>query len=102
MRSSCSRHTGVTADFEDFSALSIGDWVGATGRVVRTRKGELSVLVRDWELLAEALRVSVTSGTASPTSRRAAPARGRPVGNERTRELLGVRSEVVSPLRRRL
>jgi len=45
-----------TSRFEQFSALSLGDWVGATGRVVRTKKGELSVLVRDWVLLAEARR----------------------------------------------
>src|SRR5580704_3914798 len=46
----------VTADFDVFSKLSQGDWVGARGPVMRTRKGELSVQVRDWALLAEARR----------------------------------------------
>jgi lysyl-tRNA synthetase class 2 len=46
----------VTADFEAFSKLSLGDWVGATGEVVRTKRGELSVKVADWVLLAEARR----------------------------------------------
>ena len=36
--------------------LNLGDWIGATGEVVRTRRGELSVLVREWTLLAEARR----------------------------------------------
>ena len=45
-----------TQRFEDFSALSLGDWVGARGDVVRTRRGELSVKVADWVLLAEARR----------------------------------------------
>ena len=47
---------GWTEDFERFSRLSLGDWVGAGGEVVKTRKGELSVKVRSWALLAEARR----------------------------------------------
>ena len=46
----------VTPDYDDFCALSIGDWLGATGEVMRTRRGELSVKVEDWHLLAEARR----------------------------------------------
>src|ERR1700683_2742781 len=46
----------LTKDFDLFSKLSQGDWVGASGKVMRTRKGELSVQVRDWVLLAEARR----------------------------------------------
>jgi len=42
-----------TADFERFGKLRIGDWVGATGEAMRTRRGELSVKVADWVLLAE-------------------------------------------------
>jgi lysyl-tRNA synthetase class 2 len=45
-----------TADFEGFTHLGLGDWIGATGQVVRTRTGELSVKVGDWTLLAEARR----------------------------------------------
>jgi len=47
---------GVTADYAAFVRLKLGDWVGATGEVVRTRRGELSVKVSDWVLLAEARR----------------------------------------------
>jgi len=46
----------VTEDFDDFAKLSLGDWVGARGKVVKTRKGELSVQVQSWVLLAEARR----------------------------------------------
>ena len=46
----------VTPDYDCFCGLSIGDWVGATGEVMKTRRGELSVKVEDWRLLAEARR----------------------------------------------
>lgn len=43
----------TTPAFEEFSALSLGDWLGVTGEVMTTRKGELSVRVDGWQLLAE-------------------------------------------------
>ena len=46
----------VADDFEGFAKLSLGDWVGATGEVVKTKRGELSVKVKSWVLLAEARR----------------------------------------------
>jgi lysyl-tRNA synthetase class 2 len=39
-----------------FDRLDLGDWVGVEGTVMTTRKGELSVKVRDFQLLAKALR----------------------------------------------
>ncbi len=45
--------SAVTEDFEGFGRLSVGDWVGAEGEVVATRRGELSVKVDRWVLLAE-------------------------------------------------
>jgi lysyl-tRNA synthetase, class II len=47
---------GWTPRFEEFARLSVGDWVGATGEVVATKRGELSVKVTGWELLAESQR----------------------------------------------
>jgi lysyl-tRNA synthetase class 2 len=44
----------VTDNFDDFAKLHLGDWIGATGEVVKTRKGELSVKVSGWTLLAAA------------------------------------------------
>jgi lysyl-tRNA synthetase, class II len=41
------------AEFDD---LDLGDWVGADGTVMKTKKGELSVKVTAFELLAKALR----------------------------------------------
>lgn len=46
----------VTPDYEAFCALSLGDWIGVTGEVMATKRGELSVKVTDWVLLAEAER----------------------------------------------
>ena len=45
-----------TDDFDAFKKLSLGDWVGATGEVVKTKRGELSVKVTSWSVLAEARR----------------------------------------------
>ncbi|HEY8524162.1 MAG TPA: lysine--tRNA ligase [Acidimicrobiales bacterium] len=45
-----------TSEFEQFSKLNLGDWVVASGEVLRSRKGELSVQVAEWQLLAEARR----------------------------------------------
>ncbi len=44
----------VTPDFEDFCDLNLGDWIGVSGEVMKTRKGELSVKVESWTLLAAA------------------------------------------------
>ncbi|CAN5807148.1 lysine--tRNA ligase [soil metagenome] len=46
----------ITPRFDDFAALSIGDWIGVTGEVMTTRRGELSVRVDAWELLAATRR----------------------------------------------
>jgi lysyl-tRNA synthetase class 2 len=45
-----------TDDFDGFVHLSLGDWIGATGEVVTTRTGELSVKVASWVVLAKARR----------------------------------------------
>src|SRR5207253_1787390 len=41
---------------EAFDLLDLGDWIGVTGTVMKTRKGELSVKVTGFTLLAKALR----------------------------------------------
>jgi lysyl-tRNA synthetase class 2 len=40
----------------EFDLLDLGDWVGAEGTVMTTKRGELSVKVERFELLAKALR----------------------------------------------
>lgn len=46
----------TTPRFDEFTSLSLGDWLGVTGTVMKTRRGELSVAVDDWCVLAEARR----------------------------------------------
>ena len=45
-----------TPDFDQFCDLNLGDWIGVKGVVMTTRRGELSVRVDSWTLLAEARR----------------------------------------------
>ncbi|HSL56284.1 MAG TPA: lysine--tRNA ligase [Acidimicrobiales bacterium] len=45
-----------TPDFAGFGDLRLGDWIGVRGIVMVTRRGELSVRVDEWVLLAEARR----------------------------------------------
>ena len=93
----------ATPRFEEFSGLSLGDWIGVTGEVMTTRRGELSVRVDDWVLLAEARRhfPDKWHGLADPDTRY----RQRYVDlwvTEESRNTLLLRSRVISLLRRRL
>jgi lysyl-tRNA synthetase class 2 len=45
-----------TPDFVGFTGLHLGDWIGVTGEVLKTRRGELSIRVDSWVRLAEARR----------------------------------------------
>ena len=92
-----------TPRFEEFTKRNLGDWVGVTGEVVRTRRGELSVKVGEWVLLAEARRSfgDKWHGVSDVETRY----RQREVdlwANERARQLLQLRSDVVRHMRRRL
>jgi lysyl-tRNA synthetase, class II len=93
----------LTARFDEFIRLNLGDWIGARGEVVRTRRGELSVKVADWELLAQARRNfgDKWHGVSDVETRY----RQREVdlwANERSRQLLALRSNVVRAIRERL
>jgi lysyl-tRNA synthetase class 2 len=48
--------SATTPRFDDLAASSIGDWIGVRGEVMTTRRGELSVRVDSWELLAATRR----------------------------------------------
>ncbi len=41
---------------EDFRSLDMGDWIGASGEVITTRRGELSVRIDTVQVLAKSLR----------------------------------------------
>ena len=42
--------------FADLDLLDLGDWLGVTGPLFRTRTGEVTVRVDRWELLSKSLR----------------------------------------------
>jgi len=92
-----------TERFDEFTRLRLGDWVGSRGEVVRTRRGELSVKVRHFDLLAEARRSfgDKWRGVSDVETR----FRQREVdlwANERSRHVLLLRSRLVQRLRERL
>jgi lysyl-tRNA synthetase class 2 len=91
----------TTPRFEEFCHLAIGDWIGATGEIVTTRRGELSVAVSDWIRLAHARRPFPDRwhGLADPDTRY----RQRYVDlwvSEEARRTFRLRSRVVSFVRR--
>ena len=93
----------LTPNFDEFCRLSLGDWIGAGGEVVSTRRGELSVKVASWELLAHARRGfgDKWHGVNDPDIRY----RQRELdlwANEGVRDLFLLRSRVVASIRRRL
>ncbi len=45
-----------TPGFGEFCDLNLGDWIGVRGEVMTTRRGEVSVRVDDWTLLAPTRR----------------------------------------------
>ena len=93
----------LTPDFEEFCRLSLGDWIGVTGEVVRTQRGELSIKVASWELLARARRGfgDKWHGVSDPDIRY----RQRELdlwANDGVRDVFLLRSKVVASIRRRL
>jgi lysyl-tRNA synthetase, class II len=91
----------TTPRFDEFTALSLGDWIGVTGVIMTTRRGELSVKVDDWTLLAEAKRQFPDKwhGITDPDTRY----RQRYVDlwvTDEARHTLLLRSKVVSLIRR--
>ena len=87
--------------FSEFGKLDIGDWIGASGEVIMTRRGELSVRIASFELLAKALRPLPDKfhGLTDVEAR----SRQRYVDlmvNDRAREVALARSRVISLFRR--
>ena len=93
----------ASPEFGRFTALSIGDWIGVRGAVMATRRGELSVRVDDWVLLARAQRPFPDKwhGLSDPDTRY----RQRYVDlwvSDDARAAFARRSQIVAALRRRL
>ncbi|MGB1506251.1 MAG: lysine--tRNA ligase [Acidimicrobiales bacterium] len=88
-------------DFDGFTSLSIGDWIAVTGIVMMTRRGELSVRVDEWVVLAPAGRPFPDKwhGIADPDTRY----RQRYVDlwvTEEARQTFVRRSQIVASMRR--
>ena len=89
--------------FDAINALDLGDWVGAVGTVMVTRKGELSIKVESVELLSKAVRPLPDKwhGITDPDTRyrqRYADL----IGNEESRRMFAVRHAVIASFRRTL
>ncbi len=50
------RRNNLSETYATLKELDIGDWIGATGAVFRTRTGEATVEVADWSVLSKAVR----------------------------------------------
>ncbi|MFC4948964.1 lysine--tRNA ligase [Pseudonocardia sp. GCM10023141] len=91
------------AEHQAFDALDRGDWVGAEGTVMTTRRGELSVFVETFALLGKALLDAPAKhhGLTDVETRY----RQRYVdlaANERTREIFRIRHTAIRAIRRHL
>jgi lysyl-tRNA synthetase class 2 len=81
--------------------LDLGDLIGADGTVFRTRRGELSLKLDDWTLLAKSLRPPPEKhhglqDTETRLRRRELDL----MANEETRDLFVTRAKVISTIRR--
>ena len=90
-----------TPEFEAFCALSLGDWISVSGEIMTTKRGELSVRVDSWPLLAAPRRSFPDKwhGITDPDTRY----RQRYVDlwvTEESREAFRLRSRIVSLTRR--
>lgn len=89
--------------FHRFNAFDRGDWVGAVGTVMRTRRGELSVAVEQFSLLGKALRPPPDKD--KPFTDVEARSRQRYVdliANERTRRIFDIRRRAIAAIRHHL
>jgi lysyl-tRNA synthetase, class II len=87
--------------FDRLVSLDLGDLVGVDGTAFKTRRGQLSLLVTDWTLLAKSLREAASKhyGLEDVETRY----RHREldlIANDETRDLFILRSKVVAAVRR--
>ena len=87
--------------FDEFSDLDHGDWIGAEGEVIATKRGELSVRITSFTLLQKSLRPLPDKwhGLVDVEAR----SRRRYVdlmANESSRRIARVRARIISELRR--
>jgi lysyl-tRNA synthetase, class II len=87
--------------FELLTSLDVGDVIGVDGNAFKSRRGELTLLVRDWKLLAKSLReVPKEHFGVKDTETRYRHREIDLLANEETRQLFILRSKVVRAVRR--
>src|SRR5256714_3151132 len=87
--------------FELLTSLDLGDMIGADGFVFKTRRGELSLRVQSWQLLAKSLapppeKFHGLEDVATRYRHRELDL----IANEEVRELFIMRSRVIAAIRR--
>jgi lysyl-tRNA synthetase class 2 len=89
--------------FAAFADLDLGDWIGAEGTIMTTRKGELSVKVDGFELLSKAVRPLPDKWHGlTDTDTRFRQRYADLIVNEDARRAFQVRHEVIGSFRRTL
>ncbi len=89
--------------FDDIAALDLGDWVGAHGTVMTTRKGELSVKTTSVVLLSKAVRPLPDKWHGlTDTDTRYRQRYADLIMNESSRRAFAVRHEIIASFRRTL
>jgi lysyl-tRNA synthetase class 2 len=87
--------------FERLLGLDLGDLIGADGTVLRTRRGELSLRVRDFEVLAKSLRPPPEKHHGlTDVEQRYRHRELDLIANEEIRELFITRAKVITAMRR--
>jgi lysyl-tRNA synthetase, class II len=87
--------------FERLTSLDIGDIIGVDGTTSKTRRGQLSLVVRDWELLAKSLRdIPKEHFGLEDVETRYRHRELDLVANAETRELFILRTKIVRAIRR--
>ncbi|MGZ4802799.1 MAG: lysine--tRNA ligase, partial [Acidimicrobiia bacterium] len=82
-----------------FDDLDLGDWVGVEGTVMTTRKGELSVKVREFTLLSKALRPLPKWHGLSDVDTRYRQRYADLIVNDRAREVFEIRFSTLNAIR---
>jgi lysyl-tRNA synthetase class 2 len=82
-----------------FDDLDLGDWIGVEGTVMTTRKGELSVKVREHTLLAKALRPLPKWHGLADVDTRYRQRYADLIVNERARDVFTIRFKTLTAIR---
>src|SRR4051794_34758138 len=87
--------------FDRLIACDLGDLIGGDGTIFKTRRGELSVALSDWTLLAKSLRPPPEKHHGlTDTETRLRHRELDLMANEETREVFVTRAKIVSAIRR--